>query len=266
MNKKVVLITGGSSGIGKAIATKLHQQGYEVYGTSRQPERIKEALPYEILTLDVTDKELVKGCVEQVLEQAGQLDVLINNAGFAHIGFAEEITEEEARFQLETNFWGYVRMTQAVLPHIRARQGTIIQISSLAGSIGVPMQGFYSASKHAVDGFAKSLRMELKPFGVKVVLIKPGFINTGLEESFTTSNNELPVYTKMREKISEEIRSSLAAGDPVEKVANRVAKVLAKRNPSIYYAVGTSGRWLPKLYALFPRLFEFGSLKKFGIR
>lgn len=262
---KNVLITGASSGIGKAVATRLHTEGYKVYGTSRKPEKATD-LPFEMLQLDVTDQNSVQRCIEIFLEKEKQIDVLINNAGFAHLGFSEEVSEAEAQKQMNTNFWGYVRMSRAVLPQMRRQGGgTILQVSSLAGSIGVPMQVFYSASKHAVDGFSKSLRMEAANFGVHVVLLKPGFINTGMEESFMEIKEKEKAYDKLRTLIGNEIRSSIQSGDPVEKVADKVSKIIKKRNPKIYYSVGMSARLLPMLYTKFPGLFEWGSKKKFKL-
>lgn len=261
-----VLITGASSGIGKAVALKLSREGYQVFGTSRKPEKLKEELPYEMLPLDVTSQESVEECIELLFQKIHKLDVLINNAGFAHMGCAEEMSEEEARFQMETNFWGYIRMSRAVLPHMRKnRSGKIIQISSLGGSIGIPMQAFYAASKHAVDGYTKSLRMEVTPFNIKVVLVKPGFIRTDMHASFMYSRQVMPEYQAVRESVNQEISESLQKGDPVEKVAYKVYKILRKKNPRIYYSIGLGGRLLPILYSLFPRLFEFGSMKKFGL-
>lgn len=261
-----VLITGASSGIGRAIALKLHREGYKVLGTSRNPEKLKEDLPYEMLPLDLTSQPSVENCIKLLFQKIRKLDVLINNAGFAHMGCAEEMSEEEARFQMETNFWGYVRMSQAVLPYMRQqRSGKIIQISSLGGSIGIPMQAFYAASKHAVDGYTKSLRMEVRPFNVKVVLLKPGFIRTDMHASFRYAKKEMSEYREVRENVSQEISESLQKGDSVKKVADKVFRILRKQHPAIYYSIGTSGRLLPMLYSLFPRLFEFGSMKKFGL-
>ena len=261
-----VLITGASSGIGKAIALKLSREGYRVFGTSSKPEKIKEDLPYEILPLDVTSPESVDNCISLLFQKINKLDILINNAGFAHMGCAEEMSEEEARFQMDTNFWGYVRMSQALLPYMRQQcSGKIIQVSSLGGSIGIPMQAFYAASKHAVDGYTKSLRMEVKPFNIKVVLVKPGFIRTDMHTSFRYSRQEMPEYQAVRESVNQEISESLQKGDPVEKVADKIYKILRKQHPAIFYSIGTSGRLLPMLYSIFPRLFEFGSMKKFGL-
>ncbi len=261
-----VLISGASSGIGRAIALKLHREGYRVLGTSRKPEKLKDKLPYEILPLDVTSQQSVENCIKLLFQKINKLDVLINNAGFAHMGCAEEMSEKEARFQMETNFWGYVRMTQAVLPHMRKqKEGRIIQVSSLGGSIGIPMQAYYAASKHAVDGYTKSLRMEVSPFNIKVVLVKPGFIRTDMHASFMYGKKEMPEYFTVRESVKQEISESLQKGDPVETVADKVYKIISKRNPAIYYSIGTSGRLLPILFSLFPRLFEFGSMKKFGL-
>ena len=265
--KKVVLITGASSGIGKCIAEKLAAANYTVYGTSRKPERIKELLPYKMLSLDVTKQDSVEECIATIIKEEGKINILINNAGFAHLGFVEETDESLARKQIETNFWGCMRMTKAVIPFMRERNsGTILQISSLAGSIGVPMQAYYSASKHAVDGFTKSLRMELKKFNIKVVLVKPGFIKTDLADSFLESETYISDYNSLRKSIKGVIQTSLKNGNSPNKVAEDVLKILKKSNPSYYYNIGSQSTWLPKLYYIFPNLFEFGSLKKFKIK
>ena len=264
---KVILITGASSGIGKCIAKRLDAVGYIVYGTSRNPSKIKGHSPYKILKLDVTKQDSIEKCISTIIKEQGKIDVLINNAGFAHLGFIEETSEQLASQQFETNFWGYVKMTKSVIPFMRkAGSGSILQISSLAGSIGVPMQAYYSASKHAIEGFTKSLRMELKKFNIKVVLLKPGFIRTDLANSFLESDGELKCYESLRKAIKQEIESSLEKGNDPNKVADKVLKILKTNNPSIYYTVGSQAKWLPKLYNIFPKLFEFGSLKKFKIK
>ena len=183
----VVLVTGASSGIGKACAELLFARGCRVYGTSRQaPRALVEARTSDLapllrmIPLDVTSDDSVDAAVGVVLACEGRLDAVVNNAGFGVAGAAELTTIEEAREQFETNFFGTVRVCRAVLPVMRQQgSGRILNISSIAGRIGIPFQAFYSASKFAIEGFSEALRMEVAPFGVKVVLIEPGDFRTG---------------------------------------------------------------------------------------
>jgi short-subunit dehydrogenase len=168
-NKKTVLITGATSGIGLSIATRLHKNGFEVFGTSRYPDRYENEFPFELLELDVTSQESVDRCVVQLFSRIKNLDILISNAGTILSGNVEEITIEQGKQQFETNFWGSVRVTKAILPYMRQQRfGKIIVTGSLVGLIGAPFSGYYSASKHAIEGFFKSLRFEIKKFNVHV--------------------------------------------------------------------------------------------------
>jgi NAD(P)-dependent dehydrogenase (short-subunit alcohol dehydrogenase family) len=183
----VVLVTGASSGIGKACAERLFARGCRVYGTSRQaPRALAEARMSDLapmlrmIPLDVTSDASVDAAVGVVVACEGRIDAVVNNAGFGVAGAAELTTIEEAREQFETNFFGTVRVCRAVLPVMRQQgSGRILNVSSIAGRIGIPFQAFYSASKFAIEGFSEALRMEVAPFGVKVVLIEPGDFRTG---------------------------------------------------------------------------------------
>jgi len=177
--QRVVLITGASTGIGKACADHLHQRGYRVYGTSRNPSPGPASAGFEVLKMDVdVDSSVARG-IEWVLEREGRLDVLVNNAGFGIAGSIEDTSIEEAKAQFETNFFGVLRVCRAVLPIMREqRAGYIVTIGSLAGRVGWPFQGLYSASKYALEGLTEALRLEVRPFGIHVVLIEPGDFNT----------------------------------------------------------------------------------------
>ena len=182
---QVILITGASSGFGKVTAQTLAGKGYVVYGTSR---RIANGNIGQIrmLIADVTDENSVRSAVNRIMDEQGHIDVLINNAGMGIGGALEMATDEEISSQMDTNFMGMVRMCRAVLPIMRKqRQGKIINISSIAGRIAVPYQGFYSASKFAIEGYSEALSMEVYPFGIKVCVVEPGDFNTG----FTASRN-----------------------------------------------------------------------------
>lgn len=190
--RKTVLLTGATDGLGKASAILLAEKGYYVYGTGRSAEKRaaldalarEKRLPLETLEMDVCDDASVQRGVEAARSRTGDIDVLINNAGFAFYLAFEELSLEDWRKQFETNVFGVIRVTQAVLPRMRERrQGRIIMMGSVAGLVTAPMAGAYSASKHALEGMSNALRHELYPFGVHTVLIEPGYIVTGIQQN-----------------------------------------------------------------------------------
>lgn len=191
-NDRTVLITGGTDGLGKAMALVFAERNYRVFAGGRSAERRAELdriaaerrLSIETLELDVTDDAPVQRAVDTVLEKCGHIDVLINNAGVAYVGTVEDLTMESWRRQFETNFFGVVRVTQAAIPHMRERKkGRIVLISSVAGLVTAPAQGSYSATKHALEALGNALRNELYSFGIQTILIEPGFIKTGIQKA-----------------------------------------------------------------------------------
>lgn len=173
---KVVLITGASAGIGRATAIYLAQNGYTVYGAARRVEKMEELKSFGIkaIALDVT-KESVTSCVNQILKEAGSIDILVNNAGFGSYGAIEDVSMEDARYQLEVNVFGAMRLIQLVLPKMREKKyGKIVNISSVGGKIAFPLGGWYHASKFALEALSDSLRNEVRKFGVDVIVIEPG--------------------------------------------------------------------------------------------
>ncbi len=189
---RTVLITGGTDGLGKAMALLLAQRGYHVFAAGRSAEKRAELdriaaekrLPLETLELDVTDGTSVERSVAAVIRESGHIDVLINNAGVAYVGTVEDLTLDDWHRQFETNFFGVIRMTQAVIPHMRERKkGRIVLISSVAGLVTAPAQGSYSATKHALEALGNALRHELHSFGIQTILIEPGFIMTGIQKA-----------------------------------------------------------------------------------
>jgi NAD(P)-dependent dehydrogenase (short-subunit alcohol dehydrogenase family) len=191
-NQKSVLITGATDGLGRALALLLAERGYYVFAAGRSPGKLaqmealarEKKLPLESIALDVCSDDSVERAVNEVLGKAGELDVLVNNAGVNYSAAVEDLTMQDWRAQFETNFFGVLRVTRAVLPHMRARhRGRILMMSSLAGLVTPPTQGAYSSSKHALEGLSNALRMELYSFGIDVVLIEPGYIITGLQKA-----------------------------------------------------------------------------------
>src|SRR5262245_42134787 len=178
-DQKVVLITGASSGVGQSTARLLSQSGYRVFGTSRNPAAAKAIPDVQMFALDVRSDASVSACVTAVANQAGRIDVLVNNADYEMAGALEETSLEETKAQFETNFFGVVRIVQAVLPSMRRqKEGRIINVSSLSGVSSIPFMGIYSASKFALEGYTEALRMELRPFNIHVSLTEAGFLKT----------------------------------------------------------------------------------------
>ncbi len=180
-NKKVILITGASSGIGYDAAQTLAQQGHRVYAAARRVERMEplKTMGVQVISMDVTDEASMQKGVESVIQAEGRIDVLINNAGYGYFGAIENVPMEEARKQLEVNVFGLARLTQLVLPYMRKqRSGRIINTSSIAGKMVFYMGGWYNVTKYSVEALSDALRMEMKPFGIDVVMIEPGAIKT----------------------------------------------------------------------------------------
>jgi len=195
--KKTVLITGASTGFGRLAADELHRKGHQVFGTSRNPSN--HQCDFNLLEMDVTDQKSIDAAVAQVISEVGKIDVLVNNAGVLLLGPLEEASEAEIKQIFDVNFFGVVNTTHAVLPHMRkARSGRIINITSLAGVVETPTFGFYCATKHAVEGYTKSLFYEVEPFNIEVGLIKPGEYGTNIFASAVFSGANIPDYDGLR--------------------------------------------------------------------
>ena len=263
---KTVLITGATSGIGLQIANQLHEKGFKVFGTSRTPEKHQQCLPFELFELDVTSEKSIQKCVDTLISKTKTIDVLINNAGIGICGSAEETSVEQAYKQFETNFWGTVKMTKAILPVMRQQHfGQIITIGSLAGLIGVPFQSYYSASKHALEGFFKSLKFEVAPFNIKISVIEPGFFKTNLHNSFEFAEFAVSDYDMMRNNALHVLSTSIDNADTPVSVARVILKILNTENPGYSYRVGKNTLLAPWLQFLYFRLYEFGIRIKFGL-
>jgi NAD(P)-dependent dehydrogenase (short-subunit alcohol dehydrogenase family) len=235
---KVVLVTGASSGFGHAIAKALAAKNYRVFGTARAVRGDAASDGFTTLALDVTQDVSVGACVSEVQRTAGRIDAVINNAGIGIAGAIEDTTAAEAQAQFETNFFGTHRVCRAVLPQLRAqRAGVIINISSLAGRIAVPFQGFYSATKFAIEAYTEALRMEVRPFGIAVSMIEPGDFATSFTANRRFTAGSLPAspyYDSMARAIAIMARSEQANHD-LSPVIGAVETILESRRPALRY-------------------------------
>jgi NAD(P)-dependent dehydrogenase (short-subunit alcohol dehydrogenase family) len=237
-NKRVVLVTGASSGIGLACATHLAGRGYSVYGTSRRVVT-GQAGRFAMLTADVTDDRSVERAVAAVLEREGRLDIVVNNAGMGIAGPVENTSIEEAKRQLEVNFFGAFRVCRAVLPALRSqRRGYIVNIGSIGGLVAIPYQAMYSASKFALEGLSESLRMEVRPFGVKVVIIEPGDHKTAITENRTEMSGGTDAYSQSFQAALARTAHDEQSGPGPEQVARLLYRIVNTRNPRLRYTIG----------------------------
>lgn len=235
--EKIVLVTGASSGFGKATAELLAAKGYKVYGTSRHKMEDKRI---RFLEMDVRDRESVRRGVEKIVEESGRIDILVNNAGMGIGGSLELATGEEVESQMGTNFGGCVNVCQAVLPLMRREgSGQIINLSSIGGVMGLPYQGFYSASKFAIEGFSEALAAEVKGFGIKVSIVEPGDFATNF-----TARRRISENTAKNGAYGESFRRSMSIiekeennGLKPEKLAKTIAKIIESRRPRLRYVV-----------------------------
>jgi NAD(P)-dependent dehydrogenase (short-subunit alcohol dehydrogenase family) len=261
-SQPVALVTGASSGIGRATAQLLAQRGFRVFGTSRQPEP-DASLEYAMLPLDVRSEESVRAAVQAVLDQAGRIDVLVNNAGYGQFGAVEENTIAEAQAQFDTNVFGALRVIQAVVPIMRRQgSGRIISTSSVLGQVAPPFVGVYAASKFALEGLSESLRAELRPFGIHVSLVEPGFVKS----SFVDKEPAHPIaaYDSQRHAATAFNRQGLANGLDPNEVAGLIVRVATTRNPGLRYHAGRSSSLLIMLKRLLPEaLFELVTRRAF---
>jgi len=236
---KVVLITGGSSGIGKSVGEFLQDKGYKVYGTSRNPKNYPNS-KFPIVALDVTKPETISTCIAEVLKQEGRIDVLINNAGAGITGPIEEIPDAEIKRNFETNFFGPINVIKATLPVMRAQNsGLIINITSIAGYMGLPFRGVYSASKGALEIITEAFRMELKDFNIEMTNVAPGDFATNI----AAGRYHAPVLkdSPYKEKYGHSLKTMDEhvdeGGDPKE-MAEAIYKVIETKSPKIHYKVG----------------------------
>src|SRR5437763_16139584 len=236
---KIALVTGASSGIGKAAAERLARAGYKVYGTSRRGAQAG-AQSFEMLSLDVTSDESVEAAVAEVVRREGRIDLLVNNAGFsvAPAG-AEESSLDQARSIFETNFFGIVRTTRAVLPHMRRQgSGRIINIGSVLGFLPAPYMALYAATKHAVEGYSESLDHELRTRGIRVSVIEPAYTKTQFDANLLEPDAQLDEYREARATVSRQLSAALATADEPGVVADVVLEAARAARPKLRYTAG----------------------------
>ncbi|WP_456422907.1 SDR family oxidoreductase [Lutibacter sp.] len=237
---KVVLITGGSSGIGKSVGEYLSQKGFVVYGTSRNASKIKDH-PFKLVTLDVNDVDTIKKAVEEVINNEGKLDILINNAGMGITGPIEETPTNEMRKVFNTNFFGAIDVMKAVLPQMRKQKsGLIINVTSIAGYMGLPFRGIYSATKGALEIVTEAIRMEVKNFGIAVTNVAPGDFATNIASGrYHTSVFENSPYKEVYQSNLDLMDAHVNSGsDPIE-MAKAIYKIINTSAPKIHYKVGS---------------------------
>jgi NAD(P)-dependent dehydrogenase (short-subunit alcohol dehydrogenase family) len=235
----VALVTGASSGIGEATAERLAMAGYKVYGTSRRGAQAGQR-SFEMLPLDVTKDGSVEAVVREVMRLDGRIDLLVNNAGFsvAPAG-AEESSMEQARSIFDTNFFGIVRMTRAVVPHMRHQgAGRIINMGSVLGFLPRPYNALYAATKHAIEGYSESLDHELRTRGIRVLVIEPGYTKTQFDANLLEADSKLDEYREVRAALGKQLKEALAAADEPGIVADVVLEAATVARPKLRYTAG----------------------------
>ncbi|MDX6182686.1 SDR family oxidoreductase [Flavobacterium sp. Fl-77] len=236
---KVVLITGGSSGIGKSIGEFLHKKGFVVYGTSRNPEKVLNSI-FPLVALDVRNAESIQAAVANIIKTSGRLDVVINNAGVGITGPLEEIPMEEIKNNFETNFFGPIEVMKAVLPQMREQKsGLIINITSIAAYMGLPYRSIYSASKGALELVTEALRMEVKQFGIEITNIAPGDFATNIASGrFHAPVIKGSAYEKVYGDTLAAMNEHVDAGSNPNEMAEAVYQIIQQKSPKIHYKVG----------------------------
>jgi NAD(P)-dependent dehydrogenase (short-subunit alcohol dehydrogenase family) len=262
VNQKVAVVTGSSSGIGLETSLTLARNGFHTYATMRNLEKSKritkiantEKLPLQVVQLDVNDDISVKNAIDKIVGAAAaenkRIDALVNNAGYGLVGAFEDLSLEEIKAQFETNFFGVIRVTQQVIPVMRKQNtsgdggGTIVNVSSVGGRMSVPILSAYQSTKFALEGLSESMSYELEPFGIRVVIIEPGFIRTNIVNSSTPAQKALDPkspYFPLMQKVKNHFKSMIenaSSSSPPEDVAKVILQAITSKNPQLRYTVG----------------------------
>jgi NAD(P)-dependent dehydrogenase (short-subunit alcohol dehydrogenase family) len=261
-NPGVAVVTGASSGIGRATAKALQKAGYRVFGTSRRAAA-EGSGGITMLPCDVTDDASVAKLVERVLAEAGRIDLLVNNAGIGLLGAAEESSTAQAQALFDVNVFGVLRMTSAVLPVMRRqRGGRIINLSSVLGLIPAPYSAVYASTKHAIEGYSESLDHELRTFGIRVVLVEPAYTKTSFEENVVRPDRQLDIYDSARAGMNVILRKAMTTGDAPEIVAETILNAATAAAPKRRYAAGKMARQVSFLRRFVPESAFDKSLRK----
>jgi NAD(P)-dependent dehydrogenase (short-subunit alcohol dehydrogenase family) len=256
INQKVAVVTGSSSGIGFETALLLARSGFHTYASMRSLEKSKEIaemadrekLPLQVVQLDVNDDGSVKEAIDKIVAENNRIDVLVNNAGYGLFGSLEDLSIEEIKALFETNFFGVIRVTQKVLPVMRMQTsggGTIVNVSSVGGRVGVPVLSAYQSTKFALEGLSESMSYELTPFGIRVVIIEPGFIRTNIMNSSISAKKALdpkspyfPLTRKVENHFKSMTMDNAPSSSPPEEVAKTILQAVTSENPQLRYTVG----------------------------
>ena len=266
MTTTVAIVTGASSGIGHATAQRLHEAGYTVYAGARRLERMKDLadLGIHVIELDVTDDASMVALIDRAIAETGRIDVLVNNAGYGAFGALEDVPNDEGRRQFDVNVFGLARLTQLVLPHMRAQgTGRIVNMSSMGGRIVEPLGSWYHATKFAVEGMSDALRLELAPFGIRVVLIEPGGMNTEwgvIAADSLLAASAHTAYAAQSTGVARMLRSVDQKPKPSsspDRIAKTVVRAAQARRPKARYLLGPGAKPLVTLHRFLPdRVFD----------
>lgn len=261
-NSNIALVTGASSGIGYVTAKALQNAGFRVFGTSRRAAA-ESPDGVTMLTCDVTDDTSVTKLVDDVLTEAGRIDLLVNNAGIGLLGGAEESSTAQAQALFDVNVFGVIRVTSAVLPAMRRQgKGRIVNVSSLLGLIPAPYSALYASTKHAIEGYSESLDHELRTLGIRVVLVEPAYTRTSFEENLAKPDRLLDIYDSARAGMNMTLRKAIESGDAPEIVATTILEAATASAPSRRYAAGKMARQVSLLRRFVPEFAFDKSLRK----
>jgi NAD(P)-dependent dehydrogenase (short-subunit alcohol dehydrogenase family) len=260
-NNGVAVVTGASSGIGLVTALALVKAGYRVFGTSRKPVASPQGIT--MLICDVTDEASVKALIAEIVQQAGRIDLVVNNAGLGLLGGAEESSIAQAQHVFDVNVFGVARVVNAVLPIMRKQKsGRIVNMSSMLGLIPSPFNAFYASTKHAIEGYTESLDHEIRSFGIRAVLVEPGVTKTSFEENLGRADQPLAIYDSARASSEKLMRKWVAEGDAPQIVADTVIKAATATKPKLRYSAGKQSSQVRLLRRFMPESIVDGILRK----
>jgi short-subunit dehydrogenase len=260
--KQTILVTGASSGFGLSVANELHQNGYHVIGTSRNPEKYQSELPFKLLPLDIADDRSIATFGKALFSEIKKLDVLINNAGFYLSGLAEETSTEQGKKQFDTNFWGTVKLTNELLPYFRKqRSGKIITVGSIMGLISLPGGAYYAASKHALEGYFKALRFELNEFNIKVCMVEPVGFKTNIVSNSIVAENRISDYDSYRPTLQDYTKDLFSNSEEPTAVVETLLKLVENEKPKFNNPVGKGSTLFPAIQYFSFKTFEKSIIK-----